>query len=109
MRNLHFLFALVPLGAFAQALQQPSIPEPLPPPSVHLDGGAPLNATTLAVLRANQPKNMSWEEWLRIMRGPDGATLYPLRVTQAMLDTLDGREMDPLFRYQFVTEIRIPR
>jgi len=89
------LSLLLPLLAVAQTLpQSPRIP------AQH----EPLNAVTLAVLRANQPKNMSWEEWMRIMQSPDGPALYPLRVTQAMLDTLDGREMDLRFRYVMVRE-----
>lgn len=89
------LSLLLPLLAVAQTPpQSPRIPAP----------HEPLNAVTLAVLRANQPKGIAWEEWLRIMQGPDGATLHPLRVTPAMLDTLDGREMDLRFRYVMVRE-----
>lgn len=94
MRSLVLSLALMPLLALAQAPQRPPFPAPQ----------APLNTTTLAVLRANQPKGLSWDEWLRIMQGPDGPVLYPLRVTQAMLDTLDGREMDLRFRYMMVKE-----
>jgi hypothetical protein len=80
MRSLVLSLALMPLLALAQAPQRPPFPAPQ----------APLNTTTLAVLRANQPKGLSWDEWLR--------------VTQAMLDTLDGREMDLRFRYMMVKE-----
>ncbi|MFZ1695169.1 MAG: hypothetical protein WAT74_18380 [Flavobacteriales bacterium] len=88
------LLPLCALGQTSQQSQQPRIPAI----------NTPLNATTLAVLRANQPKSISWEEWMRIMQSPDGPTLYPLRVTQAMLDTLDGREMDLRFRYMMVKD-----
>jgi hypothetical protein len=89
------MLTLLPAWALAQTPPQPPrIPAP----------HEPLNATTLAVLRANQPKGMAWEEWLRIMQSPDGATLYPLRVTPAMLDSLDGREMDLRFHYMMVRE-----
>jgi len=64
-----------------------------------LDG---TNATTLAVLRANCPKSMPEADWLRLMEKPENATLYPLRITQAMLDTLDARELDLRYRYVLV-------
>lgn len=62
------------------------------------------NATTLAVLLANRPKGMPEAEWLQLMAKPENATLFPLRVTQAMLDTLDGREMDLRYRYVLVEQ-----
>jgi len=43
-------------------------------------------------------------EWLQLMAKPENATLFPLRVTQAMLDTLDGREMDLRYRYVLVEQ-----
>ncbi|MBS1944731.1 MAG: hypothetical protein JST98_05900 [Bacteroidetes bacterium] len=51
---------------------------------------------------ANRPKGMPEAEWLQLMAKPENATLFPLRVTQAMLDTLDGREMDLRYRYVLV-------
>jgi len=41
-------------------------------------------------------------DWLRLMEKPENATLYPLRITQAMLDTLDARELDLRYRYVLV-------
>ena len=64
-----------------------------------LDG---TNATTRAVLLANRPKDMAAADWLRLMANPVNAVLYPLRVTQAMLDTLDARELDLRYRYVLV-------
>lgn len=60
------------------------------------------NATTLAVLLANRPQDLTEEEWLRMMCNPVNIPLFPLRVTRAMLDTLDGREMDLRYRYMLV-------
>lgn len=62
------------------------------------------NTTTLAVLLANCPKDMPEDEWLKMMQEPVNQALFPLRVTQGMLDTLDGREMDLRFRYVLVGE-----
>jgi len=67
--------------------------------------GVRANATTLAVLLANCPKGMTEADWLQLMAKPENATLFPLRVTQAMLDTLDGREMDLRYRYVLVGSI----
>jgi len=97
-RTLVLLLALLPIWVLAQAPPQTEQPVLAKQP-------APLNATTLAVLRANHPKSMSWDQWLRIMQGTDGPVLYPLRVTPVMLDTLDGREMDLRFRYMMVKEL----
>lgn len=42
------------------------------------------------------------QEWLRMMEKPVSRSLYPLRVTQAMLDTLDATQLDMRFQYQMV-------
>ncbi|HRN35830.1 MAG TPA: hypothetical protein PLV70_10315 [Flavobacteriales bacterium] len=54
------------------------------------------------MLLANRPKDMAAADWLRLMANPVNAVLYPLRVTQAMLDTLDARELDLRYRYVLV-------
>lgn len=68
------------------------------------DDGDIWSATTLAVLRANCPKGMAEAEWLKLMEQPANRTAFPLRVTQGMLDTLDGREMDLRFQYLFIPD-----
>jgi len=89
MSNRTFLFALalLPLGALAQS------PAPLP-------ANAAPNTTTLAVLLANCPERFNTEEWLRMMEQPLHRSLFPLRITPQMLDTLTVRELD--IRYQYV-------
>lgn len=62
----------------------------------NLDG---TNATTRAVLLANRPKTMPEADWLKMMAKPVNAVLYPLHITQEMLDTLDGRKLDLRYRY----------
>jgi hypothetical protein len=64
-----------------------------------LDG---TNATTRAVLLANCPKGMAEADWLKLMEKPVNRTLYPLRLTQAMLDTLDAEKLDLKYRYVLV-------
>jgi hypothetical protein len=51
------------------------------------------------VLLANCPKGMAEADWLKLMESPENRTLYPLRITQGMLDTLDMRQLDPGFYY----------
>ncbi|MFZ1694319.1 MAG: hypothetical protein WAT74_14060 [Flavobacteriales bacterium] len=97
LRALFFVLAMLPLWLWGQS--------PLSASAERQQQTDSLNATTLAVLRANQPKHMSWEEWLRNMQEPANHHLYPLRVTPAMLDTLDGRLMDLRFRYMMVKEL----
>jgi hypothetical protein len=60
------------------------------------------NASTLAVILANKPDRFTQAEWLRMMQEPMNRSLYPLRVTQAMLDTLDARQLDARFQYVMV-------
>lgn len=115
-RKLGFLLVLMPGLAMAQeragvaagsSVSDPAAISPLslgelPSPAQAGGPGVRANATTLAVLLANRPKGMPEAEWLQLMAKPENATLFPLRVTQAMLDTLDGREMDLRYRYVLV-------
>ncbi|HMQ76909.1 MAG TPA: hypothetical protein PKE21_12800 [Flavobacteriales bacterium] len=59
-----------------------------------------LTATTRTVLLANRPQHFTEAEWLRMMEKPMNRSLYPLRITQAMLDTLDAQALDLRFRYE---------
>jgi len=43
---------------------------------------------------------MAAADWLRLMEKPVNRSLYPLRITQAMLDTLDANKLD--LRYQYL-------
>ncbi len=45
---------------------------------------------------------MPLADWLKPMANPVNAVLYPLHITQEMLDTLDGRELDLRYRYVLV-------
>ncbi|QQR87372.1 MAG: hypothetical protein IPJ76_03870 [Flavobacteriales bacterium] len=65
----------------------------------------PCNATTLAVLKANRPATPSEEQWLRMMERQANHSLFPLRIAQAMSDTLDMRELDMRFQYATVAEV----
>ena len=84
MRAIFLVLLLVPVFALAQVQT--------PPP-------APFNAPTMAVLLANRPAHIEQTKWLEMMEQPVNRSLYPLRVTQAMLDTLDGRALDRRFSY----------
>lgn len=95
-RNFFFAWALLPLAAWAQ---QPPAHDGHAPAERPAEA-APPNATTLAVLRANCPKDMAEADWLKLMEQHANRALYPLRVSPAMLDTLDGMEMD--LRYQYL-------
>lgn len=66
------------------------------------DDGGEMTAATLAVLRANCPKGMNEAEWLKLMEIPANRTLFPLRVTQGMLDTLDAKKLDLGYSYVLV-------
>ena len=95
--TLIFLLGLLPMVAVAQTQELDSSRSA----SRDLEG---VNATTLAVLRANCPKGMAEAEWMKLMEIPANRVAFPLRITQGMLDTLDGREMDLRFQYLFIPD-----
>ena len=53
----------------------------------------------MALLLANRPAHIAQAKWLEMMEKPVNRSLYPLRITQAMLDTLDGSALDRRFNY----------
>jgi len=83
-----FLLALLlsPLLALAQVQTPPS-------------ATASFNGPTLAVLLANRPAHIEQAQWLAMMEKPVNSSLYPLRLTQATLDTLNGSALDRRFNY----------
>ena len=91
MRTLIFILLVLPLGLLAQ---EPG--SSAPPDS--------LNAATRAVLLANRPEHVEEAEWLRMMERPVNRTLYPLRITQAMRDSLDMQALDPRYLYTYTPE-----
>lgn len=56
----------------------------------------------MAVLLANRPAHIEQAKWLAMMTQPVNRSLYPLRITQAMLDTLDATQLDERFQYIMV-------
>jgi len=89
IRSIFLLVLVVPVFALAQG----------PATSTAV---VPINAPTLAVLLANRPLHVDEAQWLKLMEEPVNRSLYPLLVTQAMLDTLDARELDLRFQYMMV-------
>ena len=62
----------------------------------------PANEYTLHLLMAQRPAEMAPEQWKLIVGNPANATLFPIRLTQSMLDTLDTEKLDK--RWQYVME-----
>lgn len=87
-RHTLCLALLLPLLAPAQQ----------PPPVVY-------NAPTLAVILTNKPERFTEVVWLRMLENPVNRSLYPLQVTQAMLDTLDATQLDRRFQYVMVKKL----
>ena len=92
MSKRHTLCLALLLPLFAQAQQ--------PAPVVY-------NAPTQAVILANKPERFTKAEWLRMLENPVNRSLYPLQVTQAMLDTLDATQLDRRFQYVMVGEMPV--
>jgi len=85
-RAILLVLLLVPVYALAQVQTPP-------------DAQVPFNAPTLAVLLANRPAHIEQAKWLEMMDKPVHRSLYPLRITQTTLDTLDGNALDRRFSY----------
>jgi hypothetical protein len=90
MRALFILLLLLPVMALAQGPvpQEPTVP----------------NATMLALLKAQRPPGIEEEQWLKMMQEPVNRAHFPIRLTQAMLDTLDARKLDQRYQYVMVRE-----
>jgi hypothetical protein len=87
-RSMLFILAWLPIMALAQS-----------PSAKPVQESKAINAITRAVVLANKPEKFTQAEWLLMMEKPVNRSLYPLRVTQAMLDTLDARALDVRFLY----------
>jgi len=60
----------------------------------------------MQVIMAQKPAGITEDQWRKMMLEPVNATLYPIRITQAMLDTLDATQLDLRYRYVMVPEQR---
>lgn len=92
IRAFTFSLALLPIALLAQS--------PAPTQATDIP-----NTTTRAVLLANRPPQFSDAEWLKLMEKSVNRSLYPLRLSPAMLDTLDARTLDPRYQYLMTTTI----
>ncbi len=94
MRSISFLLLLCPVLAMAQTSTDPGAGDPQTKPE--------WNTTTRIVLLANRPPQFTEPEWLQMMERPVNRSLYPVRINQAMLDTLDAKALDPRFQYEMI-------
>jgi len=94
MRSIFMLALIAPLLTFAQdpAKRPKSLAE------------EPPNSLTMQVLMAQRPKGITEAQWKEMVLDPNTPVLFPIRVTRAMLDTLDGRELDRRWQYVMVPE-----
>ena len=92
MRALFIILLLLPVMAFSQNAvpQEPSAP----------------NATMLALLNAQRPPEIEEDQWIKMMQEPVNRSLFPIRLTQAMLDTIDASQLDRRYQYVMVESIR---
>ena len=85
-RNIILVLLLAPLFALAQ--------QPATPP----------NALTMQLVMAQRPAHISAEQWQAMMLKPVNYSLCPIRITQAMLDTIDATQLDRCYQYIMVKE-----
>lgn len=62
----------------------------------------PPNALTMQVIMSQRPASVPEDQWRKMMLDPVNASLYPIRITQAMLDTIDATQLDLRYRYMMV-------
>jgi len=66
----------------------------------------PLKPLTLHLLMAQKPPTIAVEDWQKVIANPASASLYPIRLTQTMLDTLDATALDLRWQYVMVEKER---
>ncbi len=93
MRTLLLILLLAPIALKAQDAVRPQ-------------DQPPANEYTLRLLVAQRPAEVTSEQWRLIVGNPANATLFPIRLTQAMLDTIDARQLDRRYQYVMVDPIR---
>ncbi len=92
MRQLLFIMFLLPMAAVAQERSRPEREAP--------------NELTMQVIMSQRPERFTEEQWAKMMLDPVNIGLYPIRITQAMLDTIDARQLDRRYQYVMVHSIR---
>ncbi|MCI1752747.1 MAG: hypothetical protein LKM36_07770 [Flavobacteriales bacterium] len=99
MRKIALLFVglLAPAMAFCQTPSTTKKEKPVTPVFSPLP-----NALTMQVVMAQRPASISEEKWRVMMLNPASASLFSIRITQAMLDTIDGKQLDLRFQYVLV-------
>ncbi len=90
MRQLLYILFLLPMATLAQ---EQSRPEREPP-----------NALTLQVTMSQRPDRLTEEQWAKMMLDPVNISLYPIRITQALLDTIDASQLDSRYKYVMVRD-----
>ena len=53
---------------------------------------------------AQRPSRFSEDQWLRIIRNPGNAGVYPIHITRSMLDTLDSSQLDRRYFYKLMPD-----
>ena len=105
LRNIIALLTLVPALAWAQSAVPAGTPDPVNPEILSkkdpVRSEAP-NALTMQVIMAQKHTGISDEQWRKMMLEPVNASLYPIRLSQGMLDTIDATQLDMRYRYEMV-------
>ncbi len=65
------------------------------------------NALTLQLLMAQRPVHIPEAQWKEMVMQPVHAGLYPIGITQALLDTIDATQLDRRYQYLMVLEEQI--
>ena len=64
----------------------------------------PPNALTMHLIMAQRPPDIPAEQWQAMMLKPVNYALYPIRITQALLDTIDATQLDRRYQYVMVPQ-----
>lgn len=101
MRLIAFVFVFwVPLFLCAQDKESARLLDSARRPS----GVEKPNALTMQVIMAQRPATIPEAQWKEMMLKPVNYSLYPIKISQALVDTIDATQLDMRYQYVFVGE-----
>ena len=92
MSKRDYLLLMLALPILASA-QSPSTARAWPAP----------NALTMHVIIQQRPATIPAEQWKAMLK-PVNYSLYPIKITQGLLDTIDATQLDMRYQYIMVQE-----
>ena len=103
MRLITFFFVLL-FPLFLCAQQKESDSARLLDSARRPSGVEKPNALTMQVIMAQRPATIPEAQWKEMMLKPVNYSLYPIKISQALVDTIDATQLDMRYQYIMVQE-----